>query len=153
MSLLEIKQIDSLDDNFARTIHELEKVVFDDPMSPEALREEFAAHAGWIALVAYAGGKPCGYKIGYAQSAKRFYSWIGGVHPDFRGRGLAKELMRTQHEAAKAKGYKYVVTHTHNKYLPMLILNLKSGFQITGTKLNAGSDSLTIIMEKEIRGA
>ena len=40
-----------------------------------------------LALLARDGDRLIGYKIGYAETAERFYSWVGGVHPDYRGQG------------------------------------------------------------------
>jgi ribosomal protein S18 acetylase RimI-like enzyme len=38
-----------------------------------------------------------GFKIGYAESYDRYYSWLGGVDPDFQKQGIARRLMEEQH--------------------------------------------------------
>lgn len=38
-----------------------------------------------------------GFKLGYALTSKRYYSWLGGVHPEFQRDGVARELMQRQH--------------------------------------------------------
>lgn len=150
MDQFEIREVQDFGATQMQIVYELEKVIFEDPITPEVLNEELRTHTGTLALIAYSGSQPCGFKIGYAQSSLRFYSWIGGVHPSFRNKGLAKALMAKQHELLVKSGYKFAVTHTHNKYLGMLLLNLKSGFQITGTKTNLNSDAVTIILEKAL---
>lgn len=74
-----------------------------------------------------------GYKIGYQDRKSRFYSWLGGVYPEYRGQGIASELMLKQHEWCKQHGYAVVRTQTKNKWRSMLILNLRHGFNIVGT--------------------
>ena len=45
-----------------------------------------------------------GFKLGYAVTSKRYYSWLGGVHPDHRRRGIALALMTRQHEWIASRG-------------------------------------------------
>lgn len=73
-----------------------------------------------------------GYKIGYEEKPGRFYSWIGGVDPAYRGKGIASTLMLTQHQWCKNNGYTEIITKTKNKWKKMLILNLKHGFDVIG---------------------
>ena len=49
--------------------------------------------------------RACAYKIGYAMTQTKYYSWLGGVRPDQRRQGLASELMERQHNWAAAQGY------------------------------------------------
>lgn len=75
--------------------------------------------------------KVIGYKIGYEFSKVKFFSWIGGVDNHYRNQGVASNLMREQHNTLKEKGYSII--QTKNKWRNMLILNIKSGFDIIGT--------------------
>lgn len=74
-----------------------------------------------------------GYKIGYSISENLYYSWYGGIHEEYRGKGIASILMEHQHRLVKDKGYKRIETKTRNKWRDMLILNIKHGFDITET--------------------
>jgi len=132
------------------SLFELESKVFDRPLSKEIISNEVACHTGVIGLVASKDQIPCGYKVGFQHSPEIFYSWIGGVHPDFRGQGVATFLMQEQHRILKETGYSYVRTHTKNKYRDMLILNIKSGFQVTGTYKKLCEVELGIILEKKL---
>lgn len=62
------------------------------------------------AWLAYEGNALVGCKLGYERQPGHYYSWLGGVHPDFRGRGIAAELMRRQHAWCAAQGYRRVRT-------------------------------------------
>lgn len=102
----------------------------------------------WLAL---ADGIVVGCKLGYERKPGHYYSWLGGVHPNFRGRGIAAELMRRQHAWCRAQGYRVVRTHTYNRWRAMLLLNLRHGFDIIGTV--QGAHGLTIVLEKELDAA
>lgn len=89
-----------------------------------------------------------GFKLGHERKAEHYYSWLGGVRLDYRGRGIASKLMELQHQFCLENGYKSIQTRTKNQFRSMLILNLKSGFDIIGTYTDAKGDP-KIIMEKK----
>jgi predicted GNAT family acetyltransferase len=90
-----------------------------------------------------------GYKIGYELDKRKFYSWLGGVDARFRGQGVASKLMEQQHKYLKENGYRIVQTKTMNKWRCMLILNIKSGFDIISTYTNE-KGLHKIILEKNL---
>ncbi|UPL49802.1 GNAT family N-acetyltransferase [Hymenobacter sublimis] len=87
-------------------------------------------------------------KLGYERKPGHYYSWLGGVHPDFRRRGLAQELMQRQHAWCQQRGYRSIRTQTLNRWRAMLLLNLHAGFDIVGTV--QGERGLTLVLEKSI---
>ncbi|MGY6531266.1 GNAT family N-acetyltransferase [Glycocaulis sp.] len=77
-------------------------------------------------------GRLAGFKLGYRRGSSLFYSWLGAVHPSARRQGLASALMEHQHAWAARTGYHQVETRTRAENAAMIVLNLKSGFVITG---------------------
>lgn len=77
---------------------------------------------------------PIGFKIGYAMTESKFYSWLGGVDPAHRARGVASELSGRQHRWAASRGYRLVETSTDVGNHAMTRLNLRQGFAICGTR-------------------
>ena len=73
-----------------------------------------------------------GFKLGYRRGAALFYSWLGGVDPGFRRRGIADALSVLQHDALAARGFRHVETRTRAANAAMLIVNLRAGFIVTG---------------------
>jgi len=100
-------------------------------------------------LAAFAGDRLIGYKIGYPVNQLTFYSWMGGVDPEFRGRGIGKELLQRQHQWCQKQGYLEITTKTQNRWRRMLILNLNSGFDITGVSMDRRGE-LKILMSKKL---
>ncbi|WP_253701924.1 GNAT family N-acetyltransferase [Bacillus sp. FJAT-27445] len=90
-----------------------------------------------------------GYKIGYKLEPTKFYSWIGGVNPEYRNHGIAATLMDQQHSYLKEHGYSSIQTKTMNKWRSMLILNIKNGFDIVETCID-NNGRHKIILEKNL---
>lgn len=102
---------------------------------------------GCVLQFASVGGEVVGYKLGYRRNPDLFYSWLGGVLPEQRRRGIALELLQRQHAWCRAQGYKRVRTDTTNAFKSMLLLNLRAGFDVIGTYHDA-EHGLTILLER-----
>ncbi|MGI2328482.1 GNAT family N-acetyltransferase [Planococcus sp. YIM B11945] len=90
-----------------------------------------------------------GYKMGYRLDEQMFYSWLGGVDPAYRAQAIASRLMELQHNDLKRAGYKKVQTKTKNKWRSMLILNIKSGFEVVDTYIDDDGET-KIVLEKKL---
>ncbi|MCB0419705.1 MAG: GNAT family N-acetyltransferase [Bdellovibrionales bacterium] len=145
---IEIKTFSTLNAEVLNDVFSLEELIFDKPYSKEKLLREASVKHHLLVLIAYCENKPVGYKIGFELSSRLFYSWIGGVHPEYRGKGLAKRLMEVQHSLIPNFGHSCVRTYTENKYKEMLVLNLKSGFDIIGVYKSDHDEKQTIMLEK-----
>lgn len=120
---------------------------FAKELNYEKFRAKLAAHSKFLFLQAFDGRRLVGFKFGYAEDANTFYSWLGGVLPEFQNLGLASELMKQQHDWCSNKGFKKILTRTRNEFVSMLRLNLNSGFKIIGAQKST-SDEIKIILEK-----
>ena len=74
-----------------------------------------------------------GFKIGYALTPLRYYSYLGGVDEEHRRQGIALRLMREQHQWAQSAGYTSIETGATNSNVAMLTLNLRVGFRVFGS--------------------
>jgi len=104
-------------------------------------------HQKFYLVMGFMEGRPVGFKLGYEHDKWEFYSWLGAVLPDYRGFGVATELMRAQHEWCKQQGYRKVQTKSQNRFRAMLQLNIKSGFNIIGTQAST-DEGMKIVLEK-----
>lgn len=82
-------------------------------------------------------GSVVGFKIGHAGGPGSFFSWLGGVRPEFRRCGVATGLMRLQHGDLRAQGFHFVETRTRPDNPSMIVLNLKHGFRIVGCEIDS----------------
>ena len=108
-------------------------------------------HRLHLALVAEKEGELLGFKVGY-QSDKpdTFYSWMGGVRPEFRGKGIATSLAEEQERWAKAQGFNAVFLKTRNRFPGMIQFGVKRGFKIVDLHPKGGVEDYRIVMHKEL---
>jgi GNAT superfamily N-acetyltransferase len=78
--------------------------------------------------------RPIAFKLGYAVTKTVYFSWLGGVDESFRRRGVASRLASYQHRQLAETGMRAVETRTRSSNNAMLIVNLKTGFQIVGVE-------------------
>jgi len=83
-------------------------------------------------------GRLVGLKLGYELHRGVFNSWMGGVAPEARGRGIATKLMQAQHAWAKQVGFQGLETATRQPNQTMAILNLKAGYVVSGLDVIPG---------------
>ena len=115
----------------------------------EQLRVSLNGHR-WVHLcLAYDGGELVGYKVGRSNDARTFESWNGGVLPRARKQGIASALAAHQEAWCRDQGFLYLSTETAHDNQAMLVVNLKRGFQVTGTYLDRGTN-LKAVLQKSL---
>lgn len=103
---------------------------FDNPY-PIAEYHKRLSDTPHLILTAYDNQKPVGFKIGYERNKDgSFYSWMGGVLPDYRKMNAASILADYQESWAKRQGYKTIRLKTRSKHRAMLSFSLKRKFMI-----------------------
>lgn len=122
-----------------------------ESFDPDYLARRLAHLADPVLHLAKGGdGTPLGFKLGYRRGPALLYSWLGGVIPAARGQGVAERLMQSQHDWASANGYAEVETRTRASNNAMIVVNLKTGFQIAG--IEAGdAGHLMVILRKTLK--
>lgn len=83
-------------------------------------------------FAAYNDHKMIAFKAGYATTYNLYYSWLGGVVPEFRNKGIATQLMLKQHEWLETTRFKTVETHVEQANKSMIQINQKCGLDIIG---------------------
>lgn len=84
-----------------------------------------------LILVASEGEDIVGFKIGYARSKTEFYSWLGAVNPNHRGKGVAKGLLLAQEQWAKSQGYERISVSSRNRFPEMMRMLLAQKYKIS----------------------
>ena len=138
---------DKIDDAFIVSTNIPE---FDDPyeISEYSKRLHSTVH---LILTAYNDHIPIAFKIGYDRySDGSFYSWMGGVLPNYRRKGIANNLADHQETWARKKGYKNIKLQTRSKHNAMLALAINRGFQITNRNEKTSNSNTHIWMSKPI---
>ena len=119
---------------------------FHDPPGPEEYEQRLTGVPHLI-LVAFVAGRPAGFKVGY-QREDYFYSWMGGILPDHRRRGVARALAEQQETWARERGYREVRFKTRNQHKGMLIFALRNGFDMIGFRPKPDPIANRILLRK-----
>lgn len=122
---------------------------FEQKSSKEKLAQRLKNRKSLL-LVACENDKPVAYKLGYEISSSEFYSWLGGVHPDYRKRGIATTLREVQESWAIENGYTNISVKSMNQFPAMLKLLIASGYQVTGYEDNGTAESSKIKFSKKL---
>jgi ribosomal protein S18 acetylase RimI-like enzyme len=102
-----------------------------------------------LTLIANMNKIPVGFKIGYDRYKDgSFYSWMGGVIPNFRKNGVARQLANCQESWAIDNSYSYIQMKTRKKHKSMIKFLLKRGFLIKDKIPVENILETRIIMEK-----
>lgn len=102
-----------------------------------------------LVLTAYINNKPIGFKIGYETPTKQnFYSWMGGILPNYRQFGIAEKLMKYQERWAIKAGYQRILVKTRIKYKAMIKLLQKHQFIQIGIIPYSPDEETRILYEK-----
>lgn len=108
-------------------LRELEFMIFQNRrITKEKIDKIINQHP--LFLVAYDGERPIGFKLGYVEEALTFYSWLGGVHPEYRKQGIAQTLLNMQEETVRALKMKKITFRTYDRFPAMIKLGQKNGY-------------------------
>lgn len=102
-------------------------------------------------LIAFINNIPAGLKVGYNKwNDHRYYSWIGGVLPEYRNKGVARALLYEMERRAVKNGFSVLTMKTYNKFKNMLVFALRNGFVIDKAGYEIKSGKVAIHLTKEI---
>lgn len=137
MASIEIRCFEGLpDDSALDQLVEINQVIFGFNETSEQLGTLLRERQDSLLILAFHEGRPVAFKVGFREEPGCFESWRGGVLETVRRTGIARELMRVQHDWCVQRNFRVIKTITNSDNTGMLILNLRSGFEITGTFVN-----------------
>ena len=82
-----------------------------------------------LILVAYDFRKPVAFKVGYERD-KDFYSWMGGVLPEYRRNKIYSYMQRIQENWARMYDFEKMVIKTRKKHENMQAFLDSQGFSL-----------------------
>lgn len=103
----------------------------------------------YLILVAEVDEELVGFKIGYAESEQRFYSWLGGVLPSYRCQGIAQELLDFQETWALARGFREISVKSMNRFPSMLRFLIRNGYRVYDVESSGDTEHERILFVKK----
>ncbi len=136
------------------SLAEIEKVHRNVPELRESA--DFAGYlmrideADYLPLVAQQGEHLLGFKLGYALNPVTFYSWVGGVIPDFRGMGVALKLLEYQEAWARQQGYKVIQVKSREQFSAMRAMLSKHHYECLSTQTDDETGDMRYLFRKQL---
>jgi len=142
MYTLAIREFTDATNTVCQLIAQLTQQVpeLDSPQTQADIQQRLNS-APCLILIAYVEGEVAGFKLGYAKHDTEFYSWLGGVLPDFRQLGLAKSMLEYQEKWVAHKGYVTLSVKTRNQFNAMLNMLVSRQYQITAVEADQSNIS------------
>jgi GNAT superfamily N-acetyltransferase len=103
-----------------------------------------------LTMVANLDGRPVGFSCGYELRPSTYYSWLYGVLPDARQLGVGSQLMAAELAWAHEHGYEMARLECYNHYRPMILLAVKSGYDIVGIRWDSHTSNNLVIFERNL---
>ena len=148
---MDIESHEALFPNLLSRVESLDARCFAKPLPASLFESCLSGKPGLLVQIAQVEGEDVAYKVGFDwYDGRHYFSFSGGVAPEFRRQGIATRLATAQHAWAAERGLRYVRTHTKNKFKEMLILNLVLGFEVTGYEHKPGDGLPTIVLTKTL---
>jgi ribosomal protein S18 acetylase RimI-like enzyme len=94
--------------------------------------------------------KAAGYLVAYDRfEDNSIYCWCLGVLPEFRKKGIARQLMQHLENWAKRNGFSKIRVKTENRFREALVQYIKSGYYVTAVALNKKIEKNEVWLEKD----
>lgn len=122
--------------------------IFRPPRDAESFERRFRGRYNVLQMIARLEERPVGFFLGFELKPTVFFGWFYGVHPEFRRRGIATQIMDAVHEWARNHGYESIRYECHNRHRPMLHLAIAGGYDIAGIRWDSDRGDNLVIFEK-----
>ena len=110
----------------------------------------FEARQNVLTLLARVGDRPVGFWIGFELKPGMFYHWLGAVVPDFRRKGVGRQLQEAQQAWAKDHGYEYIRCECMNHQREFIHFAVALGYDIAGIRWDSTHADNLVVFEKNL---
>ena len=121
-------------------VKSLERMIFGEARVTESRLEKIRQQNALL-LIAYDGDSPIGFKLGYVvEGTQTFFSWLGGVHENYRRQGIAQALLDFQEHEVKSMGISTIYFTSFDRFPEMIQLGKKNNYTLVKTALDGGEN-------------
>ncbi|MFQ5429638.1 MAG: GNAT family N-acetyltransferase [Phycisphaerae bacterium] len=131
-------------------IAELYNEIFRPAREVAFLKRRLRGRYNALLLVANLDDRPVGFATAFELKPTVFFSWLTGVLPDVRRRGIASQLHEAQCAWATEHEYHYLRMECHNAHRPILHMAIAMDFNIVGVRWDPDRADNLIIFEKTL---
>ena len=113
-------------------------------------KRRFLGRYNPLALIARMDDKPVGFWMGFEHKPGMFYHWLGGVLPEVRRGGIARQLHEAQKAWARDHGYEFIRCESLNHQREFLHFAIEVGFDIVGIRWDSTQADNQIMFEMNL---
>lgn len=136
------------DDKLLPEAVELYNAMFRPKHDLDYFKRRFMGRYNILALLARVNERPVGFWIGYELKPGMFYQWLGGVLPDLRRNGIARQLHEAQQAWARDHGYESIRCECLNHQREFIHFAIAVGYDIVGIRWDSSHADNLIVFEK-----
>jgi len=125
--------------------------IFSPRRDQEFFNNRFRGRYNVSMLVAMLDDRYVGFTIGFELMPTTFFSWLCGVHSDFRRLGIATQLIQAQQAWALDHHYNIIRFECQNQHRPMLHVAITEGYDLVGMRWDTATGDNVAIFEKDLR--
>ncbi len=114
------------------TLAELHNEIFRPAQTVEFFQRRFLGRYNLTILLAILDQRPVGFVSGFELKPTTFYIWLCGVLPEYRGLGVARQLLEAIETWAADHEYQYVRLECHNRHREVLRLAVEMNYDVAG---------------------
>jgi len=129
---------------------ELYNSIFRPRREVDFFKRRFMGRYNVLNLLARIDERPVGFWIGFELKPGMFYHWLGGVHPDFRRKGVARQLQEAQQAWARDHGYEHIRCECLNHQREFLHFAIAMGYDICGIRWDSTHADNLVCFEKNL---
>jgi GNAT superfamily N-acetyltransferase len=129
---------------------ELYNTIFRPKREIDYFSRRFKGRHNVLTLLARLNDRPVGFWIGFENKPTMFYQWLGGVLPEFRRHGIARQLQEAQQAWAKDHGYEYIRCECLNHQREFLHFAIIAGYDIVGIRWDSLHADNLVVFEKSL---
>ncbi len=149
-----------------RTVAQADIIIADDKLRPQAVelynaifrpkreleffKRRFLGRYNSLTLIARVDDRPVGFWVGFELKPGMFYHWLGAVLPDFRRKGIGRQLQEAQQAWAKDHGYEYVRCECMNHQREFVHFAVTLGYDIVGIRWDSTHADNLVVFERNL---
>ncbi len=138
------------DDKLLPQAAELYNGMFRPKREVDYFKRRFMGRYNALTLIARMDDKPVGFWVGFELKPGMFYHWMGGVLPNVRRHGVARQLQDAQQAWAKDHGYEYVRCECMNHQREFIHFAVAVGYDIVGIRWDSTHADNLVVFEKNL---
>jgi GNAT superfamily N-acetyltransferase len=113
-------------------------------------RRRFLGRHNCLTLIARLDEQPVGFWIGFELKPGMFYHWLGGVLPEARRIGVARQLHDAQRAWALDHDYEFIRCECLNTQREFIHFAIEMGYDIVGTRWDSSIADNLIVFERSL---